>query len=76
MAASLVLQRCDYDIEFIGGIKNSILVVKDYFTLHFAVQEPFIQSLPFSRLANYRISTKLTGDNGEAKEAYRRMGGY
>jgi uncharacterized protein (AIM24 family) len=36
----------DYDIEFIGGIKNSILVVKDYFTLHFAVGTVYVQSLP------------------------------
>jgi hypothetical protein len=58
----------DYDIEFIGGIKNSILVAKDYFTLHFAVLEPFIQSLPFSRLAdNHRISTK-TGDKARRRK--------
>jgi hypothetical protein len=40
----------DYDIEFIGGIKNSILVVKDYFTLHFAVRTVYIQSLPLVAL--------------------------
>ncbi|WP_370392032.1 TIGR00266 family protein [uncultured Winogradskyella sp.] len=62
-------QSVDYDIEFVGGIKNSIFGGEGLFFAK--LQGPgkvYIQSLPFSRLANRVIaSAPRTGgkDRGE-----------
>jgi hypothetical protein len=48
----------DYDIEFIGGIKNSIFGGEGLFyaTLHWP-GTVYVQSLPFSRLADRIIAS-------------------
>jgi hypothetical protein len=61
----LVSKDVDYDIEFIGGIKNSFLEEKVYSMQPFAAPEPCMQSLPFSRLADRIIASapKAGGDS-------------
>jgi hypothetical protein len=69
----------DYDIEFIGGIKNSILVVKDYFTLHCAVLNRLYTILAFSRLADRIIASapRAGGDSrGEGSILGRKLVGW
>jgi len=62
-------QTIDYDIEFVGGIKNSIFGGEGLFFAK--LQGPgtvFIQSLPFSRLAGRVLAMAPqtgSGDRGE-----------
>lgn len=62
-------QDIDYDIEFVGGIKNSIFGGEGLFFAR--LQGPgkvYIQSLPFSRLANRIIaSAPRTGGNSKGE---------
>jgi uncharacterized protein (AIM24 family) len=62
----------DYDIEFIGGIKNSIFGGEGLF--YATLRGPgtvYIQSLPFSRLADRIIASALKQEEIAAvKEAY------
>ncbi len=57
-------QTVDYDIEFIGGIKNSLLEAKAYFMPHFVVLERYM----FNRflLADWPIGLLLRRPKQEA----------
>lgn len=65
----------DYDIEFIGGIKNSIFGGEGLFfaTLH-GPGVVYIQSLPFSRLAD-RIIASAPRNGGNSREEGSLLGG-
>lgn len=59
-------QRVNYDIEFIGGIKNSLFGGEGLFYAN--LQGPgrvWIQSLPFSRLAGRVLANANFGGKGE-----------
>lgn len=61
-------QTIDYDIEFIGGIKNSIFGGEGLFFAK--LQGPgivYIQSLPFSRLANRVLASLPKGGNSKGE---------
>jgi uncharacterized protein (AIM24 family) len=61
-------KEVDYDIEFIGGIKNTIFGSEGMF--YATLRGPgtvYIQSLPFSRLAN-RIIASAPRSGGNSKE--------
>jgi hypothetical protein len=64
----------DYDIEFIGGIKNSILVAKVYFMHTSRSGTVYIQSLPFSRLAD-RIIASAPRAGGNSRDEGSLLGG-
>ncbi|MBA4318650.1 MAG: TIGR00266 family protein, partial [Flavobacterium sp.] len=65
----------DYDIEFIGGIKNSIFGGEGLFyaTLH-GPGTVYVQSLPFSRLAD-RIIASAPRAGGNSREEGSLLGG-
>lgn len=59
-------QRVNYDIEFIGGIKNSLFGGEGLF--YATLQGPgkvWIQSLPFARLAERILANATLGGKGE-----------
>ncbi|MCT4628277.1 TIGR00266 family protein [Winogradskyella sp.] len=62
-------QDVDYDIEFVGGIKNSIFGGEGLFFAKLrGPGKVYIQSLPFSRLANRVIaSAPRTGGNSKGE---------
>ncbi len=65
----------DYDIEFIGGIKNSIFGVEGLF--YATLRGPgtvYVQSLPFSRLAD-RIIASAPKAGGKSREEGSLLGG-
>jgi uncharacterized protein (TIGR00266 family) len=65
----------DYDIEFIGGIKNSVFGGEGLF--YATLRGPgivYIQSLPFSRLAG-RIIASAPGAGGGSREEGSLLGG-
>ena len=65
----------DYDIEFIGGIKNSIFGGEGLF--YATVRGPgtvYIQSLPFSRLAD-RIIASAPKSGGSGRDEGSLFGG-
>jgi uncharacterized protein (TIGR00266 family) len=65
----------DYDIEFIGGIKNSIFGGEGLF--YATLRGPgtvYVQSLPFSRLAN-RIIASAPKAGGSSREEGSLLGG-
>ncbi len=68
-------QDVDYDIEFIGGIKNSLLGGEGLFyaTLR-GSGTVYIQSLPFSRLAD-RIIASAPRAGGSSREEGSLLGG-
>ncbi|QBN19049.1 TIGR00266 family protein [Flavobacterium nackdongense] len=68
-------QNIDYDIEFIGGIKNSIFGGEGLF--YATLRGPgtvYIQSLPFSRLAD-RIIASAPRAGGNSREEGSLLGG-
>jgi len=68
-------KNVDYDIEFIGGIKNTIFGGEGMF--YATLRGPgtvFIQSLPFSRLAD-RIIASAPQSGGSSKEEGSLLGG-
>jgi uncharacterized protein (TIGR00266 family) len=68
-------QDINYDIEFIGGIKNTIFGGEGLFFA--TVQGPgtvYIQSLPFSRLAS-RIAASIPRQGGKSKGEGSILGG-
>lgn len=62
-------QEVDYDIEFVGGIKNTVFGGEGLFfaTLRGGPGTVYIQSLPFSRLAGRVLASIPRGgkDKGE-----------
>jgi len=65
----------DYDIEFIGGVKNTLFGGEGMF--YATLRGPgtvYIQSLPFSRLAD-RIITSAPRSGGSSKEEGSLLGG-
>ncbi len=61
-------QDVDYDIEFVGGIKNTIFGGEGLFFA--TLRGPgvvYIQSLPFSRLAGRIVSSIPRGGNGKGE---------
>ena len=65
----------DYDIEFIGGIKNSFFVGEGLF--YATLRGPgtvYVQSLPFSRLAN-RIIASAPQAGGSSRDEGSLLGG-
>jgi uncharacterized protein (TIGR00266 family) len=65
----------DYDIEFIGGIKNSIFGGEGFF--YATLRGPgtvYVQSLPFSRLAD-RIIASAPRNGGSGREEGSLLGG-
>ncbi|MFN7776443.1 AIM24 family protein, partial [Flavobacterium sp.] len=68
-------QEVDYDIEFIGGIKNSLFGGEGLFFA--TLRGPgtvYIQSLPFSRLAD-RIIASAPKAGGSSREEGSLLGG-
>lgn len=68
-------QNVDYDIEFVGGIKNSIFGGEGLF--YATLRGPgtvYIQSLPFSRLAD-RIIASAPRAGGNSREEGSLLGG-
>lgn len=68
-------QNVDYDIEFIGGVKNSLFGGEGLFFA--TLRGPgtvFIQSLPFSRLAD-RIIASAPKSGGSSREEGSLLGG-
>jgi uncharacterized protein (TIGR00266 family) len=68
-------QDVDYDIEFIGGIKNSLFGGEGLF--YATLRGPgtvYIQSLPFSRLAD-RIIASAPRNGGNSREEGSLLGG-
>jgi uncharacterized protein (AIM24 family) len=64
-------KEVDYDIEFIGGIKNSIFGGEGLFYATLRGPELCMQSLPFSRLADRIIaSAPKAGGDSRVKEVY------
>jgi uncharacterized protein (TIGR00266 family) len=66
----------DYDIEFIGGIKNTIFGGEGMF--YATLRGPgtvYIQSLPFSRLAD-RIIASAPRNGGNSREEGSLLGGF
>jgi hypothetical protein len=70
-----LLKDVDYDIEFIGGIKNPFLVEKVYSTPPFRPLELFTYNLTFSRLATELLLQHLKQEEvAVVKEAYSGLG--
>ncbi|MFK7001268.1 TIGR00266 family protein [Flavobacterium oreochromis] len=68
-------KNVDYDIEFIGGIKNTLFGGEGMF--YATLRGPgivYIQSLPFSRLAGRVIAASNIG--GQSKEEGSLLGGF
>jgi uncharacterized protein (AIM24 family) len=68
-------QNVDYDIEFIGGIRNSIFGGEGLFFA--TLRGPgtvYVQSLPFSRLAD-RIIASAPKNGGSSREEGSLLGG-
>lgn len=68
-------QEVDYDIEFIGGIKNTIFGGEGMFFA--TLRGPgtvYVQSLPFSRLAD-RIIASAPSNGGSSREEGSLLGG-
>ena len=64
-------QTVDYDIEFIGGIKNTIFGGEGLFFA--TLRGPgtvYVQSLPFSRLAGRILSALPRGNNNKGEAVF------
>jgi uncharacterized protein (AIM24 family) len=60
----------DYDIQFIGGFKNSLFGGEGLFTANLTGPgKVYLQSLPFSRLADRIYAAARFGRKGERKGA-------
>ena len=69
-------QNVSYDIKFVGGIKTAVFGGEGlFFALLTGPGTAWLQTLPFSRLADRIYSAKMSGGKGEVKRGSGLFGG-